>query len=129
MLIMIISACKKSNENEKAVSLMFNDLKQVLTVQDLRYGYYEEALILTEKYINNPKDELLQTAVTACTTSIKNILDLEVVSCELERTTKSTLMELGVDITDLQIPYNMQNIDKSYKIWTLMDIVYLLERE
>lgn len=143
MMMMIMSGCKElsdsttnnqtipkeNNENKKAVSLMLDDLKEVLTVQDARYGYYEEALLQTQRYINEPDSDSLKAAITSCAGSIKSIIDVKTVSSALDNDTKNILIKMDIDIIDLQVPFNMQNIDKSYKIQTLMDILYLLERE
>lgn len=124
VMLFVLSGCSQTDQS--VLTRALDDIKASLTLMDTRFSIYENALLTILEYTENPNDEALDAAITACEGAIEEITSLTVPESSLTAEERAELVRLGMNMADYDIPFQYAEYHKEENIINLTDILYYL---
>lgn len=125
LCLVLLCGCSHSS-GDAALSRALEDIREPLSLMDIRLSLVENALRVAESYIDNPGEQTLEAAKRACMVSIAQIAELPSPESSLTAEERGRLIKLGLNMADYDVPFQYTDYYKHENIQTLTLLSYYL---
>jgi hypothetical protein len=116
-----------ANGGNETLNIALEGIKEPLRLMDERYALYADTLEAARLYVENPTEDSLNAAKSACAQATTAISALPTAQSTLSEEDKAKMTEIGLNIADYSVPIEFEAYSRQDCLLSISMLAYYLD--